>query len=364
VPIPQILSNGPHLNGLAPELVVAGNTGPVEWLYGTQNDLDSAGNTIGVITARDGNGMIARLDMAPASECQVLVRGGRLYKYRIAGDLYDPGQIWHEKAFTVPGLHVGLSPVAYAAWAIGEYLSVQDFATDWFVAGAVPRARLQNTAKTITPKDATIIKESWRASISTGEPFVHGNDWTYDMLQAAEASRDWIDAKKFSITDVARFFGVPADLIDSAATGETRSAITYANISQRNLQFLLMNLGPAIYRREQAISRGMLLQPRYMQFETKALLRLDPATRAEMVKALIEARVMTPDEARFEDDLPALTDEQVLKFYFLFGYPQGGVPAEAPGTAPPPAAAPPGEGDTTGELPAGSQPAAIEPPPK
>lgn len=313
---------GPVLTNPAGRDMSRGDTGIVEWLYSSQMDLDRAGNAIGRITARDGFGLPSRIELAASADTAVLVRAGVIWKYRIGGTLYDPADIWHERAYTVPGLWVGLSPVAYAAWAVGEYLSVQQFATNWFAGGAVPRARLENTAKTINPAEAAIVKEAWRASIAAGEPFVHGNDWDYNMIQAQEASLDWIEAKKFSITDIARFFDTPADMIDSAPTGATRQ-MTYANISQRNLQLLTMNLGPAIIRREAALT-GITPAPRYVKFNTDALLRLDPATRATAIKTQIDSRTLTPDEARELENRPPLTETQIELFLRLFPPPGSG----------------------------------------
>src|SRR3954469_555789 len=128
-----------------------------EWLYSSQVDLDRAGNAIGLITEVNAAGLPARIDLQPLSECSVQSVKGKL-TYRIGGVSYDPSKVWHERQFTVSGLEVGLSPVAYAAWSIGEYLSIQDFALSWFGGGAVPKARLKNTAKTIKNEEAEAVK--------------------------------------------------------------------------------------------------------------------------------------------------------------------------------------------------------------
>lgn len=308
-----------------------------EWLYSSQQDLDSMGNAIGLITQRDGMGLPSRIELQPASACSVLAKGGQVVKYRIDGVLHDPAEVWHEKQHTISGFPMGLSPIAYAAWSIGEYLSVQQFAIDWFGGGAVPRARLKNLHKELDLTEAIRVKESWRASISAGEPFVHGNDWEYEMISAQSASQDWIEAKKFSVTDIARFFGVPADLIDSTPTGTT-SNVRYANIAQAHLQFLVIHLSPAIIRRETALS-ALMPQPRYCKFDVDALLRMDPKSFADLIAAKITSRVLAPSEARALDDRPPFTPSQLDEFDRLFGPPktgegnQGGtlVPVAEPG---------------------------------
>jgi phage portal protein BeeE len=268
-----------------------------EWLYSSQFDLDRAGNTVGLITAKDGLGFPARIELAPISDVTVQMRKGKK-KYRIAGTTYEPDEVWHEKQYTVAGLPVGLSPVAYAAWSISEFLSIQQFALDWFSGGAIPSAHLKNTAKTLNQ-----------------ELFVTGNDWDYEMIQAEQAGADWIAAKNFGIGDIARFFDCPSDLIDAAVSG---SSVTYANMTQRNLQFLVMSLGPAVKRREDALSR-LTSRPRFVKLNTNALLRMDPQTQAAVLKTQIDGRMIAPSEARALYDRMPYTEDQLAEFDRLFG---------------------------------------------
>ncbi|MEV4059717.1 phage portal protein [Nonomuraea dietziae] len=289
----------------------------VEWLYSSQFDLDRGGNSFGLITAIDGLGFPSRIDLVPLGEVSVRIRQGELYKYKIGSREYDPAEVWHEKQYTVAGLPVGLSPVAYAAWSIGEYLSVQEFALDWFGNGAIPSGHLRNTAKTITPADATVAKSRFKASVANRDLFVTGADWEYSMIQAEAAGADWIQAKQFGVADIARFFDCPGDLIDAAvSTGN----ITYASITQRNLQFLIMHLGPAVARRENALNR-LTPKPRYVKLKSDALLRMDPQGRAQTIKTQIDSRTLTPNEARELEDRPPLTLDQLAEFDQLFGSP-------------------------------------------
>jgi HK97 family phage portal protein len=221
-------------------------------------------------------------------------------------------------------MHVGLSPVAYAAWSIGEYLSIQDFALDWFGKGGIPAAELKNTARVLKPGEATNAKEQFKASVSSGDLFVHGSDWEYKPIQAESAGSAWLEAKQYGIGDIARFFDCPGDTIDAAvSTGN----ITYASITQRNLQLLIHHLGPAIVRRETALSK-LTPKPRFVKLNTDALLRMDPAARAAMIRTQIESRVLAPSEARLLDDRPAFTEDQLAEFDRLFP-PRGTRPASA-----------------------------------
>lgn len=292
-----------------------------DWMYASQVDLDRAGNSIGLVTERHAAlNLPARIELQPIGVCSVIQRRGeREPRYRIDGKEYDRDQVWHERQYVVSGLPVGLSPVAYAAWSISEYLSLQQFALDWFGGGGVPKARLKNTAKTIAPNEATAVKRRFRETVETGDLFVHGKDWEYHMLQAEQAGMEWLEGRRFGLSDVARFFDCPADLIDAAISAP--GTLTYATITQRNLQFLIMALEPAIVRREKNLSK-LLPRPRFVKLNTDALLRMDPETRAKVMVEKIKARLMTPTEGRELDNLPPLTPEQEAEFVRLFGAPR------------------------------------------
>lgn len=290
--------------------------GTEDWLYSTQIDLDRSGNTFGIITARDGFGFPAAVELTQTSRVSVVGRGAKITGYRIAGRLYDPGDVWHERQFTTPGIPIGMSPISYAAQSIGAYLSAQNFGLEWFANGRVPTGRLKNIAKTLSPKQAEIMKRRFKAAMETRDIFVHGNDWEYDMIAVSDGESQFIEMMKFGIEDVCRFLGVPADLID-ASTG--KSSITYANITQRNLQLLVMNLAPSIVRRERSLSRKVLAKPRYVEFDpTTTLLRMDPSTRQTVTASMIDHRQLAPSEAREDDNRLPFTDAQIEEFDRLF----------------------------------------------
>src|ERR1044072_5961635 len=152
-----------YVNGIQVEvpkpavLVTPGGleVGVKEWMYSTEFDLDRAGNCFGIITERtgvigpDGRGLPGRIELVEPGAVTIRGNGSTITKFVINGTEYEPWEIWHEKQYTVAGLPLGLSPVAYAAWTIEETLSAQQFARDWFAAGAVPLAELKNTAKTV-----------------------------------------------------------------------------------------------------------------------------------------------------------------------------------------------------------------------
>ena len=281
----------------------------IEWLYSSQFDLDSCGNAFGLIAARDGSGFPARIDLVPVDDVVVAVKKG-VVSYRIAGVEYEPRDVWHERQFTTSGSPVGLSPLAHSAASVLGYVGAQDFTRQWFASGAVPSAHLKNAERTLNKAEKDAVKAQFKASVQAGDVFVTGRDWEYSMLSAKANEAGMIDSLRWGIGDAARFYGVPGDMIDAEVSS---GSITYANITQRNLQFLIMNLGPAIARREAALS-SLLPNPRFVKLNTGALLRMDLRSRYESHKIATGGRpFLTPDEARGYENLPPFTPEQLAE---------------------------------------------------
>lgn len=290
-----------------------------EFLYATQMDLDRAGNCFGIITERNALGLPATIELVGLHDVSLFPRrpvGDPLnveLVYRVGGREYPKESVWHERQYTVAGLAVGLNAVAHAAYAIGSYTSAQDFSIKWFGQDAIPGAVLKNVERTLPPEIAAAAKSAYQASMTPGGVFVTGADWELQPMNAANESNRYIETMQFGVPEIARYFDVPADLIDGAVSG---SSVTYANITQRNLQFLIMSLGPAITRREVALSK-LVPGNRFVKLNTDALLRMDPLTKAQVFASEIASWTRTPDEAREKNNLAPLTPADIEQLQLL-----------------------------------------------
>lgn len=295
-----------------------------EWMYATQFDLDRFGNVFGLIAARDGVGRPSQIELT-STEDWTIVMSGRTgsWEYQYRGRPVSKAEVWHERQFVVPGLPFGLSPVSHGAWSAGHYLSAQQFALDWFASGASPSGTLRNRRKEVNTDEAAIIKQRFRAATSRRDVFVHGNDWEYSPAAGASSDAKFLDAMKTSVPDICRFYGVPADMIDAETSTNT---ITYANITQRNLQLLTINIGPAITRREARFTHDLVADPRFVKLNTDAMLRMDPKGKLEVIGTGVKTGIYTHDEGRAFLDLEPLTDAQIAKEHQIAG------PKPVPGT--------------------------------
>lgn len=298
----------------------------IEWLYSSQSELDTVGNSFGLITERDGANLPRRIDLVARDDIRVQSVRGEVTFWHKNKKITDLDNLWHERQFTASGVVVGMSPLYWAALAMQQHAAAQEFAAAWFGGGLTPLGHLKYSEATVPPAAAEAIKLRHKLAIENGDPMVTGKDWEYSPIQAAEAQANFIASMQFADTEMCRFFGVPGDLVDANVSG---SSITYANITQRNLQFLIMNLGPAITRREKALSK-LTAAPRFVKLNSAALLRMDPETVAKMLGQQVRDRIAAPSEARALLDRHPYTAEQLAEFAELFPvqYPNQTTPAE------------------------------------
>jgi HK97 family phage portal protein len=282
-----------------------------EWMSTSQTSLDRTGNSVGIIKAVDGLKKPSRIDLVDPDLVEFRCKGSQIVEYVIAGETVKPEYIWHERQYTVAGIPFGLSPIASAALQLTAGLSAQQWAVNWFTNGAAPSGHLKNEKKVLAKGEAELIRAQYSATQHAGVPFVSGIDWTYTPMAAKAAESQFLEQMHYTDTDLCRFLGVPADMLD-VVTGASGS-LTYANITQRNLQLLVMNLGGAIKRREDALST-LLASPRFVKLNRSAVLAMDALTRAQVQAQRITNRTMTPDEARALEDAEPLTEEQYAQF--------------------------------------------------
>jgi phage portal protein BeeE len=84
---------------------------------------------------------------------------------------------------------------------------------------------------------------------------------------------------------------------------EAGGSLTYANVEQRDLDFLKYGVGPKITRLESALT-GLLPRGQYVKFNTGALLRTDLKTRYESYALALAGPQpwLTVDEVRDLED--------------------------------------------------------------
>lgn len=288
-----------------------------EWLFARRMSLQVWGNCFGeIVRVNEGTGKPEQIQLVPAEDVACRVKGRQIVEYRFGKTVVSPDRVWHDRDNLVPGVPVGLSPIAYAMLAIETSAKAREFANEWFGASPTPGGHMKNTAKVLAPGQSDAIKAKFLDSQENGGLLVTGSDWTFTPMSARAIEAGFIEQMGHGDVELCRFMNTPAAMIDVAVTGT--SSITYSNITQKNLDFMVGRMGPALSRTDDALST-LTPRPRFVKLNRGAFLAMDPASRADLMKTQIEARLRTPSELRVLDDQQPYTDADYAEFDRLFG---------------------------------------------
>jgi HK97 family phage portal protein len=149
----------------------------------------------------------------------------------------------------------------------------------------------------MTEKQRTDIKNSWMTGRGQNTLQVLPLGLDYQALGVDAQKGQLIESRKHEINEIARFFGVPTQLIQS---GEK---LTYNSLEQLNLIFLQHTLTPYIINIESEFTRKLF--PEEIDLivdmdENEFLLRTDKSSTATYLSTLVGGGIMTVNEARKE----------------------------------------------------------------
>lgn len=290
-------------NIATPPLLVtpAAGTPRHDWLYQVMVSLLLRGNAYGVITARSGATLLpAQVELVDPDQVQVDRRDG-VTSYRIGATGYEAEDVWHVRAYPVPGLPVGLSPVDYARQAIGLGLAAEKFGARFFGDGATPSGFL-STDQRLDQTQAETVATRWRQMHGDHRKIaVLAGGLKFNPITIAPDESQFIETQRFTVAQIARVFGVPPEMVGSDSGG----SLTYANVESRALDFLRYSVQPWLVRLEVALS-ALLPRQQNVKFNAGGLLRATTKERYDAHKVALDAGFLTVDEVRALEDLPPL----------------------------------------------------------
>lgn len=233
-----------------------------------------------------------------------------VYRYRRDNEYanFKASEIFHLKGFGFNGL-VGLSPIAFAAKTTGVAVAMEDQQRDFYANGAKSPQLLSTGDKTLSDEQRDQIEENFK-EISGGPVrkrlWILEAGFTTQPIGVSAQDAETMAARKFQVSELARFFGVPPHLV-----GDVEKSTSWGSgIEQQNLGFLQYTLSPYLNRWEYAIERW-LLKPgdvgRYhAEHNIDGLLRGDSTARANFMGTLADKGLRTINELRRLDNMPPL----------------------------------------------------------
>lgn len=195
----------------------------------------------------------------------------------------------HLKLLEIPGVTDGVGPIQAARIALSGAIDVRDYAANWFRDSGVPNGVL-TTDMPMTPELSNQYRDGFKASVEGHDIAVVGHGLKYESMFLKPEDAQWLAAQQFTVTDVARLFGIPANYLLAAVEG---SSMTYSNLEQVDTQFLRTTLMAYLNEIEDAISAD-LPRGQVAEFKTDRLLRGDVLTRASRDAIYLDRDVISP----------------------------------------------------------------------
>lgn len=268
-----------------------------------------------VYTPRDKLGV--PIDLVPLQPDLVSVcrEGGRIH-YEVAGSdrEWTPLEIMHIPYMMLPGALRGLSPLQCAREVIDGGRKAQEFGTNVAANHAVPPAVLEIPSMgagdpKVEQDRARKIAETWHATHGgtdkAGKVGVLLGGAKLTTIAVSPEDMQWIDSKRFGVSEIARFYGVPPHLIADASNSTSWGS----GLSEQNLAFGQFSLRPWIERIEDAHNRLLTthgLPDVFVKLNLDALLRASLKDRYDSYAVGINNRFLLPNEARRLEDLAPL----------------------------------------------------------
>jgi HK97 family phage portal protein len=245
--------------------------------------------------------------MASQVETRLMLDGSVVhYYYSDTGvTAYASETVWHVKLFG-NGI-VGLSPLGYARNTIGTALAGERRISQTFQNGGKPTGVLM-IDKTLTDNQRNQVRKEFNdlREGNSDKLMVLEASMKYEKVSMSPEDIELLDSRRFSIEDLARFFGVPSVLIN-----DTSGSTTWGSGIEQIVQgFYKLNLRPYLERFEASIIHNLMAPSMrgraIVEFNFDALLRSDRAARAEARSKEIQFGQITPNEARAEEGRPPM----------------------------------------------------------
>jgi phage portal protein BeeE len=270
-------------------------------------ELDEAGDVPFVVPVPIGNVAVAwargRGDEIDRSG-RAFRRGERIY--RIANTLYRADEVVHLKGPCEPGALRGLGALeVHLNGAIRTGLELQRQASNLDISG-VPTGTLKITAPDMTKEEAAQAKSAWLRAQRDRTVAVLNDVTEFTPLAWNPTEAQLLDARKFSLHEIALIVGVPLYFL-----GVETSNRTYSNVEQEGIVLTRFHLAGAIRRVEWGFSSCM--RPgRFVQADLSDALRADTLTRYQAWQLGLVSGFLTPNEVRNRENLKPMPGGDAL----------------------------------------------------
>lgn len=212
----------------------------------------------------------------------------------------EPHEFQHLALMSRTGHRRGLGPIQAARAELRGAFDLREYASNTFRDGDVPTGVL-TTDQPLNAEQAKRAKDDWKAR-DAREIAVLGSGVNYSPVMLSPEDAQFIEAQRFTKTEIATLFGIPAHLLLASVEG---SSMTYTNIASADLTFVRWTLMGYLREIEEAVSASLPGQ-QIARFNLDAITRPDISTRYKAHKLALDAGWMDVEEIRAIEGLPPL----------------------------------------------------------
>jgi HK97 family phage portal protein len=328
---------------------------PYEWREMLQGHLGLRGNAFNRIVA-NSRGEIQELVPIHPDRIKMELTPAGDYRYRVTDRLgvetiLPRGEVWHLRGLSSDGL-MGMSPIELARESLGMALAAQDYGARFFANDAKPTGGWIEFPGSFKDSEAKkVFRESYQAAQSganRGKVLVLENGMKFHEVGVTNKDAQFLELRKFQITDIARLFRVPPHMIADLERA------TFSNIEQQSLEFVMHTMTPWAERWEASIESELLFDgdDLEVEFDFSNLMRGDAASRSTYYQSGIQNGWLTRNEARIAENLNPLDglDEPLRPLNMVEEGAAGDLEADAEQAEPPVPKGGEGQGDSAARV--------------
>ena len=225
----------------------------------------------------------------------------------------DPYFILHIPGLSFDGVK-GKAPIQVAAESIGNGLALQKFGNDFFSNGAKQSGVLMHPMA-ISLEAIEKMRKSFNLKMKDkdGGTMILDEGMKYQPLTIPPDQAQFLESRKFSVDDIARWFGIPPHLLFE----ETRS--TFNNIAEQGISFVMYTLTQWVERWEDELNRKLLTEwereDHFYKFNMNSLMRGNAKDRFESYRTGLDLGVYSINEVRRIEELNSIEggDEHLVQ---------------------------------------------------
>lgn len=258
-----------------------------------------------VLKQRDGRRVVERMYLLDPKLVTVLVSPDGSIFYELKRDnltgiqdesiVVPASEIIHDRMNCLFHPLVGVSPLYAAGLAASQGLKIQNDSALFFANGANPGGVL-TAPGSISDETAKRLQEKWTANYTgenAGKVAVMGDGLKFEPMRMSYADAQLIEQLKWTADVVCSVFGVPPFKI---GLGTIPAGMKVGDLNQMYYDDALHSL---IEEMEACLDDGLALPAGYRtELDLDNLLRMDPATQADILVKQVGGAIQKPNEAR------------------------------------------------------------------